>query len=1404
MTASNAYENAQPVVTGALGNDNAARRQPLLRAYQAQGALEQSLVQLLAIIYSCVTKTAFVNCARKAGVRGADGKALSPHKLTPLLNKLVSRGLVEKPDHRFQCSPLIAELATRDALKQGHFEPMVKAVQETIKLYDYGWGSHYYFQDYDEVMRELRIAFYRGKTERVLSLLEVCSKRFPDQLFWHHPYLLICNNPFDAGWLRKLPDEMLGAVLNVILEHGVRAFEPVLDALPLAEKLVTEAGCTSLRYPLAEQWMARGELARAKDLIAGQEPDTRILTLQGWMAFVEGANGEAIEHYDTALRQLKKATRKRKICFDNLAGVFFVLALLRSGETSHLRLAADYIAIVEKNNYHRFITPYRHLRSVVQTQQGQLKDTETGKLNRSVIAALPRDIDGFFQAFSLHWRQAANDQSLLAPVQAVRAAAEKGGYQWFAAELAELLVRLGASEYRQAAQALHRRSGDGPSIVTLFEHKAPWEHVLNALVDLGHPQGATAAAGQRRLVWWLQYLHDGRCFMTPREQKLDARGHWSKGRAIALKRLHGGTGRPDFLTAQDIQVCAAVRKVHDNYYGGSSYELDYRKALPALVGHPLLFWEDAPEVRIELIRGEPELLVTQKRGHLRIEFYPHLPRDTTVMVAKETPTRLKVIEITRSHQEVLDLIGNGLKVPLAARDQVIEAISALSGTVTVQSSIGGGVENLEEVAADARPHVHLLPSGEGLTIALLVKPFTTGGPYYRPGAGGERVIAEVDGKRLQAKRDLELEQRLAAEIVAATPTLAHEQSKQEEWTLEDPEACLETLLELQSLGDKVVLEWPQGEKLKISQQASLGQFQLHIRRHKDWFSASGELSLDDGQVLDMQRLLDLVQQTPSRFVPLGEGRFLALTEAFRKRLDDLNSFAESTATGVRLHPLAVLALEDLTMEVGSLKTDRHWKAHVKKCREAGVIQPTLPSTLQAELRDYQQEGFRWLTRLAHWGVGACLADDMGLGKTVQALALILTRAQDGPTLVVAPTSVCMNWLEETRRFAPTLNVRLFGGGDRQRTLEEMGPFDLLVCSYSLLQLEVEKIAARPWQTIVLDEAQAIKNMATKRSQAAMALQGEFKMITTGTPIENHLGELWNLFRFLNPGLLGSLDKFKRRFAVPIERDHDAQARNRLKKLVQPFILRRIKSQVLEELPPRTEIVLHVEMSPEEMALYEALRRQALEKLSQATHPSGQRQLQILAEIMKLRRACCNPRLVMPDTTLASAKLAVFEEVLEELLENRHKALVFSQFVDHLSLIRELLDTRQVRYQYLDGSTPAPERKRRVDAFQAGQGEVFLISLKAGGVGLNLTAADYVVHMDPWWNPAVENQAADRAHRIGQQRPVTIYRLVVKDTIEEKIVALHQQKRDLADNLLEGGDASAKLSPEELLRLLQET
>jgi SNF2 family DNA or RNA helicase len=571
--------------------------------------------------------------------------------------------------------------------------------------------------------------------------------------------------------------------------------------------------------------------------------------------------------------------------------------------------------------------------------------------------------------------------------------------------------------------------------------------------------------------------------------------------------------------------------------------------------------------------------------------------------------------------------------------------------------------------------------------------------------------------------------------------------------------------------------------------------------------------VDERLVLSMKDLMDLLKVGHGRFLPIGDGQFIALTKEFRRRLDALAALGDPKGNELRMSPLSVGMLAPLADEAGSFKGSAEWKRQRARISQAADLNPTLPSTFKGELRNYQFEGYQWLSRLAHWGAGACLADDMGLGKTIQALALLVARGKGGAALVVAPTSVCANWIAEANRFAPTLNMKELRYGDREKTLADLNPLDVVVTTYGLLQNEIELIAAVQWHTIVLDEAQAIKNMGTKRSAAAMKLTGDFRMVTTGTPIENHLSELWNLFRFLNPHFLGSFEGFNRRFATPIERDDDKEARQRLKKVIQPFILRRNKEQVLEELPAKTEITLRVEMKEEEQAFYEALRRSSVEKLSSNEAPD--QRFQIFAELMRLRRACCNVALVMKDEAedesekqalfdkFPSAKLEAFSEILEELRENGHKALVFSQFVDHLSILRRHLDRENIPYQYLDGSTPPQERTKRVAAFQSGEGDCFLISLKAGGTGLNLTAADYVIHMDPWWNPALEEQASDRAHRIGQDRPVTVYRIVAKNTIEEKIVDLHTWKRDLAESLLDDSGAPQRLSAEEMLELIKE-
>jgi SNF2 family DNA or RNA helicase len=694
-----------------------------------------------------------------------------------------------------------------------------------------------------------------------------------------------------------------------------------------------------------------------------------------------------------------------------------------------------------------------------------------------------------------------------------------------------------------------------------------------------------------------------------------------------------------------------------------------------------------------------------------------------------------------------------------------------------------------------------------LRLRLAVQPFRAGGPCYSPGVGGERVITDVNGARCAVLRDLSAERRSMMSVLESLPALREQGSDDAEWTLEDPEQCLEVVSELQSLGNGVCVEWPAGKKVQVTRRYRSRDFLLSVGGDAgcDWFAVSGRLALDDGTVLPMQRLIELTRANGGCYLPLGDAGFIALSAGLRRRLDELaGSGAVQTDGSLRVSALAAGALAE-TIEDTAFDADPEGHARLGRLQQAQTLKVAVPKALQAELRPYQLEGFQWLARLAHWGGGACLADDMGLGKTVQAIAVLLHRAAEGAALVVAPTSVCPNWLEEMARFAPTLNIRLFGGTERDSLMASVAAFDVVVCSYALLQQEIELLTSRRWHTVVLDEAQAVKNFATKRAQAVLKLSAEFRLATTGTPVENRLDELWMLFRFLNPGLLGSREDFNERFAVPIERRQDASARASLKRLVAPFLLRRTKSEVLSELPPRTEIVQVVEPSEQERAFHEALRRSAVDAIASGRLSPEQRRFPVLVELTRIRRACCDPRLVAGDTGidgLSGAKLDAFAELALELAAGGHKALVFSQFVDYLRMLREKLDVLGFSYQYLDGSTAAADRGRAVRAFQSGEGDFFLLSLKAGAFGMNLTAADYVIIADPWWNPAVEDQAAGRAHRMGQQRPVTVYRLVVKDSVEERIMSLHRDKRVLAEGLFSGEEFGKALSVEELAELLR--
>ncbi|MFO0870715.1 MAG: DEAD/DEAH box helicase [Pirellulales bacterium] len=592
----------------------------------------------------------------------------------------------------------------------------------------------------------------------------------------------------------------------------------------------------------------------------------------------------------------------------------------------------------------------------------------------------------------------------------------------------------------------------------------------------------------------------------------------------------------------------------------------------------------------------------------------------------------------------------------------------------------------------------------------------------------------------------------------------------------------------------------------------------NVTSEMDWFELDGQLEFD-GQQVSFPAILKAVRQGLS-YVELGDGSRGMLPSEWLSRFGLLADLAHRDDETLRFLPSQALLLDALLADAaadaeGIDERFASWRAKLAEFR--GFAAHPAPPGFGGQLRPYQELGLGWLHGLRDLQLGGCLADDMGLGKTVQVLALLETRRQQqrlhpaerAPSLVVAPKSLVFNWADEARRFTPEMRVLNFTGAERESLRDRLHEFDLVLTTYGTLRRDVADLREIQFDYAILDEAQAIKNAASLSAKSCRLLRARHRLAMTGTPIENHLGELWSLFEFINPGMLGASAAFQR--LVKASRSEPSReeaagdgARQTLAQSLRPFILRRTKKQVLTELPERSEQTLYCEMEAPQRQLYDQLRSYYRQQLLQQVDAAGlaQSKFHVLEALLRLRQVACHPALVDPQhAALGSAKLDTLLDQLNELVEEGHKALIFSQFTSLLGLVRERLDADKIRYEYLDGSTA--NRGECVERFQTNPAiPLFLISLRAGGQGLNLTAADYVFILDPWWNPAVEAQAVDRAYRLGQTRHVFAYRLICRDTIEDRILEMQSQKRALADAILtEDNSILRDLTPEDLDRLL---
>ncbi len=897
-----------------------------------------------------------------------------------------------------------------------------------------------------------------------------------------------------------------------------------------------------------------------------------------------------------------------------------------------------------------------------------------------------------------------------------------------------------------------------------------------------------------RIAWDFS-LDDRKLRVQPRQQTQGARKDvWSKGRPLPSNMQWVP---PLQYSALDREIDLKLNAEQDSISPVEIAMLLVEQSNVLFDGKPIAL--SKIDLLLELRRSDQRIAVRPVGWHPEhMMFFSEI--GGLIILPQEMA--MHVFSLNREQSEVMrgldwmrELPCDPFEEPLIERAKLLQKFLNLR----LPDEIGGAIiDESFQVALLLRTH-----SDGQLDYGFRVR--DSDGNLLRPGIGPSVRLGQRGSRKVQWLRSAIAEREavaLWATRLGLDPMLTENQ-------LDSPDDSLALMEKLQGVGEELELLWEKGTQGRTAIVGVLKSENVRVKvvRKRDWFQLDGTCKVGNESIAIAKLMASLgspvFHTSTGDYIRIEDVGWVKIEEHLRLALQKLRDHLNENGNQLQFDQTSTHAIRGLQDEL-TIEQNQAWQDCLDRLEGAELFDPIVPKTLHASLRNYQIEGFKWLRRLSELGTGGILADDMGLGKTVQTLALLLDRSELGPTLVIAPTSVGFNWVRETEKFAPELVPILYRESDRDEVLESASAKQLIVITYGLALRDAEKLTKVKWATMVLDEAQAIKNSRGKTSQAIRKFQANWSIALTGTPVENHLGELWSIMHVVSPGVFGSWAQFRQRFAGPIENHGDEERRSALRRRIQPFMLRRTKQGVLKDLPPRTEMNVYVVLSEAERAVYDRIRLSAIGEMDKVAklRDFEDARFKLLALITRLRQVACHPGLIHETWTEPSAKLIELRETILELREEGHRVLIFSQFTKHLSLIKEMLDIEKVSYQYLDGGTVATERQNQVDLFQKGDAIAFLISLKAGGTGLNLTAADYVIHMDPWWNPAVENQATDRAHRIGQTKPVMVYRFIAKDTIEEEILQLHETKRDLASAILSGAETTGKLSNADLIALIR--
>ena len=958
--------------------------------------------------------------------------------------------------------------------------------------------------------------------------------------------------------------------------------------------------------------------------------------------------------------------------------------------------------------------------------------------------------------------------------------------------------------------ALHERTEDAVVALERELGRPVWDHVLE---QLGHKK--QKAVEVREWSFSLaQTYRAGDYRLVPYSRRTLASGKPAKWKKDTFEALYMEEALPLEREIARVAMCSIERPSEARLTLGrpQGHEL-----LRLLSQHALVRWQVEPksdpdnDPLAEIIAGDLAMrMEPDEHGALSPRFMAGGRVLDASMLAGVESTGLRgavrgstiasvfVPPALRPWLEVSQSVGAAMAFPPEAVPRLLTATQPLISAGVVELPRDAlGVELAYEPAPALR--VEWQPAG-----AAVIDVFITvhsRAPLVAPGKGPVLYTFAEGDERFFVERDLARELVVAEDARAsiAAPVLWDHVTGRTEG-LQDTLALAE-YLDHNPLG--LAIEVKVGKRPTVTSWEDAGRT-LDVKKNGSWLVVGGSLDVGGvkltlGDVLDAARLAQ-------RYVKAADGVFLELS---KEAIEKLRPVAIATELGgapkgeeARLHDAFGSILADARELFDDVK-GADLEAYIARF-EARDDRVRIPALEHGTLRPYQREGVEWMLRLATWAPGCILADDMGLGKTVQTAAVLKARASLGPQLIIAPASVSSNWMAELERFVPSLKSRWFND-ERDLSLAALGTNDVLVVSYGLLQRRSDAFDNVRFATVVVDEAQYVKNSSAQRTDAVRSLGRDFTITLTGTPLENHLGELFSIVDLAFPGLLGTEAAFRERFRKPIEGTHRDEVRLAvLSRLLGPFLLRRTRARVLEELPAREEITEYIDLDANEQKRYLALRRACEQQFAKrkSGETAAQLKIALFAALTRLRQLACDVRLVDPTYEGRSSKITRCVELCRELAEEGNRALVFSQFTQFLGKLQPELEAAGLRVAYLAGDTPTAKRRAVVEAFQRGEYDVFCVSLLAGGTGLNLTSASYVIHTDPWWNPAAEEQATSRAHRMGQTEPVTVYRLVARGTIEEAVLAMHASKKELASAVLEGKASAKAITSTELLELLR--